>query len=138
MSDTANLYEKNYFCKTADGNIELPVSSTGTMTYITDAMASDYQQGAFFIRFLNAAGAEVTPTGGTVDIDFKPIDTWDQWHQIVDAAGDRMTIMANTVGQMATYVVPIVCLPFQRGRVVLANIAGATTAQAVFWKGITG
>ena len=135
MGDTSNLFQKFFFCMNADGTTKLPVTNG---TYETDDMALDFQQGAFFVAFFDANEAIVTPSDGTVQIQFKPVETWDQWHPFVDASGNVMTINANTVGQQATYIVPQVCLPFQRGRMVLNGITGAVSCKAVFWKGITG
>ena len=131
MSDTANLYQKT-FDVLHQGSIQLPIAAG---SYSTIRMPDDFQQGSFFIAFYNSAGVLTAPTAGSITIELSPIEG--QWHGLAQNG----TIMANTVGAQATYIVPTFCTLVRWARINFdANIAAAGTggyANAFFWRGIT-
>ena len=135
MYDSANLYQKIYPIFTPSGAKEIPVTDTDGMaingTYLSEDMAEDFQQGAFFIAFYNSDGNIATPTGGTIEVQLSPIDG--QWHSL-DRNGQ---IEATTVGELATYVIPAFCTLVRQGRMTLNDIQGAAYCKAFFWRGIT-
>ncbi len=128
--DTANLFSKVYPCL-HNTSQRLPITQA---TYMTERMPDDFQQTSVFIAFYNDSDQIVAPTAGEVKIQVSPIEG--QWHDL----NMNGTIMANTVGATASYVVPQINSLVRWGRVVFNNqIAGNNVeyARAFFWRGIS-
>ena len=114
-----------------DGHRMVPVSD-GTY-YTEDNMGEGFETAVFIMAFYDSSNNIVTPTGGTVRVEMKPIAG--QWAGPSDG---QHTIQANTIDAVATYEIPYFKGPAYQGRIVLSGITGtAAYAEAYFWRGMS-
>ena len=127
MNDTSNLYTRR-FPIFHNGSERIPIQAG---TYMTEVMPEEFQLGAFYLAFYNSNGGIITPTGGSIVVEFSPIEG--QWHQL----NENGTITATTVGASATYTVPTFCTYARQGRMTFdSDIAGGAYCRAFFWRGV--
>jgi hypothetical protein len=117
------MAKREYFKNGA--SFALPIDGT----FFTDDFAPDYEESILVIGLYDAGGAIVTASAGTCVIAISPIDG--QWQG--PSAGSA-TIDLTLAGPEATYILPSFRGPQIKGRIVLANVAGANSARAFIWR----
>ena len=106
-------------------SVVLPINGT----FYTDEFAPEYEESILAIALYDAGGAIVTASAGTCVISISPIDG-----QYQAPSSGSATIDLTLAGAEATYVMPSFKGPQIKGRIVLANVAGAASARAFIWR----
>ena len=117
------MAERKYFKNS--GSNTLPVDGS----FFTDALTPDYDASVFVIALYDANGDIVTPSAGTCTITVSPIDGQFQG----PSEGDSI-INLTLAGADASYTMPSFAGPQIKGKIVLADVAGAVSATAFLWR----
>jgi hypothetical protein len=115
---------KREFFKNSE-SVNLPIDGT----FFTDDFSPDYEESILVIALYDAGGDIVTPSAGTCVISISPIEG--QWQ---GPSSGSATVDLTLAGAEATYTLPSFRGPQIKGRIVLANVAGATSAKAFIWR----
>ena len=124
-----------HFCKNAEGGNRLTVSSNTTAIFMTEMIEEGHLYSEMSIRFLNAQGEGVTPTGGTIEgvmSDIEGIWLEPSNNNVAGSIDATEVIFSANASSNASHTLPLFRGPHIRGAVRLINIAGATSAECKF------
>lgn len=109
--------------RTSGGSTRIPIAN-GTHTV---TVSENYANTRIYVRFLDANGAEVTPSAGTATFAYQPIGS-SQWIACTDPAITATAVKHNA---LSTYTPPSVTGNVKALRMILASVADAITIEAL-------
>ena len=115
-----------YYFRDANGSTRIPVANG---EFFTGAMSGDYLRGNCYLRFLDANGDNVTPTGGAIAFDSSAVSG-----QFLMAPTIQSINATDVIAVNALYTPPTFDSIAIDTRMTLTDIVGATHVEAFHWR----